>query len=62
MRHLLAQGPKSAQAMGAATVRIILDQPDRSAADAPLLQVVEALQARFPSAVHLLLDERARAR
>jgi hypothetical protein len=42
--------------MDAATVRIILHQPDRSAAHAYLLQVVEALRARFPSAVHLLLD------
>jgi transposase-like protein len=45
--------------MGAATVRTILDHPDRSAADAHLLQVVEALQARFPSALQLLDAEGA---
>jgi hypothetical protein len=43
MRHLLAQGPKSAQAMDAATVRIILDQPDRSVADSHLHAAGEIL-------------------
>jgi transposase-like protein len=56
MRNLLARVPKSAQAMVAATVRTIFDQADRSAAEAQLLQVVEALQARFPAAVQLLLE------
>ena len=56
MRNLLARVPKSAQAMVAATVRTIFDQPDRAAAEAQLLQVVEALQERFPSVTQLLLE------
>lgn len=56
MRNLLARVPKSAQAMVAATVRTIFDQPDRAAAEAQLLQVVEALGERFPTVTQLLLD------
>jgi putative transposase len=56
MRNLLARVPKSAQAMVAATVRTIFDQPDRMAAEAQLLHVVEALQDRFHEAMQLLLD------
>jgi transposase-like protein len=56
MRNLLARVPKSAQAMVAATVRTIFDQPDRAAAEAQLLQVVEALGERFPAVTQLLLD------
>jgi putative transposase len=56
MRNLLARVPKSAQAMVAATVRTIFDQPDRAAAETQLLQVVEALAERFPTVTQLLLD------
>jgi putative transposase len=56
MRNLLARVPKSAQAMVAATVRTIFDQPDRATAEAQLLQVVEALTERFPTVTELLLD------
>jgi putative transposase len=56
MRNLLARVPKSAQAMVAATVRTIFDQPGRAAAEAQLLQVVEALGERFPVAIQLLLE------
>ena len=56
MRNLLARVPKSAQAMVAATVRTIFDQPDRAAAEAQLLQVVEALQDRFPAVTQFLLE------
>ena len=56
MRNLLSRVPKSAQAMVAATVRTIFDQPDRSAAEAQLLQVVEALGERFPAVTQLLLE------
>ena len=56
MRNILARVPKSAQAMVAATVRTIFEQPDRTAAEAQLLQVIEALQARFPAVAQLLLD------
>jgi transposase-like protein len=56
MRNLLARVPKSAQAMVAATVRTIFDQPDRVAAEAQLLQVVEALGERFPAVTQLLLE------
>jgi putative transposase len=63
-RNLLARVPKSAQAMVAksaqamvaATVRTICDQPDRAAAETQLLQVLEALQARFPDVVQLLME------
>ncbi len=56
MRNILARVPKTAQAMVAATVRTIFEQPDRAAAETQLLQVIEALQARFPAVVQLLLD------
>lgn len=56
MRNLLSRVPKSAQAMVAATVRTIFDQPDRAAAEAQLLQVVDALQERFPAVTQLLLE------
>ena len=56
MRNLLARVPKAAQAMVAATVRTIFDQPDRAAAEAQVLQVVEALGERFPAVTHLLLE------
>jgi putative transposase len=56
LRNLLARVPKSAQAMVAATVRTIFDQPDRATAEAQLLQVVEALGERFPTVTQLLLD------
>jgi transposase-like protein len=55
-RTLLARVPKSAQARGAATVRTLFDQPDRPAAEAQLLQGVEALGDRLREAVPLLLD------
>jgi transposase-like protein len=42
--------------MVAATVRTIFDQPDRVAAEAQVLQVVEALGERFPAVTHLLLE------
>ncbi len=56
MRNLLSRVPTSAQAMVAATVRTIFDQPDRATAETQLLQVVEALAERFPAVTQLLLD------
>jgi transposase-like protein len=56
MRNLLVRVPTSAQAMVAATVRTIFDQADRAAAETQLLQVIEALQARFPDVVQLLME------
>jgi len=56
MRNLLSRVPTSAQAMVAATVRPIFDQPDRAAAEAQFLQVVEVLEERFPTVTQLLLD------
>jgi len=56
MRNLLSRVPKTAQAMVAATVRTIFEQPDRAAAEAQLLHVVEALEERFPTVTQLLLD------
>jgi transposase-like protein len=59
MRNVLARVPKQAQAMVAATVRTIFEQPNRTAAETQLLVVIEALQARFPQVVQLLLDAEA---
>jgi putative transposase len=56
LRNVLAQVPKSAQAMVAATVRTIFQQPDRQAAQAQLRQVVGLLADRFPRVVRLLED------
>jgi len=56
MRNLLSRVPKSAQAMVAVTVRTIFDQPDRTAAETQLLQVIDALAERFPAVTQLLLD------
>jgi putative transposase len=54
MRNLLARVPKTAQAMVAATVRTIFQQPDRPSAQRQLREVCKTLQARFPHAVTLL--------
>ncbi len=54
MRNVLARLPKSAQAMVAATVRTIFEQPARAAAETQLLLVIETLQASFPVVVQLL--------
>jgi putative transposase len=56
MRNLLAHVPKQAQAMVAATVRTIFQQPDRAAARAQLETVIAALQERFPKVVELLIE------
>jgi putative transposase len=54
MRNILARVPKQAQAMVAATVRSIFEQPNRAAAETQLLVVIETLQDRFPQVVQLL--------
>jgi transposase-like protein len=54
MRNLLARVPKKAQAMVAAAVRPIFQQPDRTAAQRQLREVCKSLQAQFPHAVSLL--------
>ena len=59
MRNILARVPKQAQAMVAATVRTIFEQPNRTAAETQLLVVIEALQVRFPQVVQLLLEAEA---
>ena len=56
VRNVLARVPKSAQAMVAATVRTIFQQPDRSAAQAQLAHVVATLADRFPKVVPLLVE------
>ena len=56
MRNLLARVPKTAQAMVAATIRTIFQQPDRISAQHQLQEVCKTLQARFPQAVALLED------
>ena len=56
LRNVLALVPATAQAMVAATVRAIFQQPDRAAAQAQLRQVCAALAARFPRVVRLLED------
>ena len=54
MRNLLARVPKTAQAMVAATVRTICQQPDRTTAQRQLWEVCQTLRPRFPQAVALL--------
>src|SRR3712207_2328875 len=54
MRNIVATVPKSAQAMVAATVRTIFEQPDRQAARAQLRQVCTTLAERFPKVVALV--------
>jgi transposase-like protein len=54
MRNLLARVPKTAQAMVAATVRTIFQQPERTSAQRQLREVCQTLRARFPQAVALL--------
>ena len=54
LRNVLALVPTTAQAMVAATVRTIFQQPDRAAAQAQLRQVCAALADRFPRVVRLL--------
>jgi len=54
MRNVLARVPKTAQAMVAATVRTIFQQPDRTAAQRQLRDVCSTLRARFSQVVALL--------
>jgi putative transposase len=56
MRNVLARVPKHAQAMVAATVRSIFQQPDRAAAQAQLGTVIAALGDRFPQVAELLIE------
>jgi transposase-like protein len=56
MRNLLARVPKKAQAMVAAAVRPIFQQPDRTAAQRQLREVCKGLQTKFPHAVALLAE------
>ena len=56
LRNILARVPKKAQAMVAATVRTIFEQPDRARARTQLGQVIEALADRFPAVVELLIE------
>jgi putative transposase len=56
VRNVLARVPKGAQAMVAATVRTIFQQPDRRAAQAQLAHVVATLADRFPKVVPLLVE------
>jgi hypothetical protein len=52
MRNLLAWALLGAQAMAATTVRTICNQPDRAAAEAQFLQVVEALPQKRACGSH----------
>ena len=54
MRNVLARVSKSAQAMVAATVRTIFEQPDRNSAAAQLRHVCDVLATRFPTVVQLV--------
>ena len=56
LRNVLAHVPKGAQAMVAATVRTIFEQPTREAAQTQLRHVCDTLHARFPKVVDLLVD------
>lgn len=54
MRNLLVHVPKTAQAMVAATVRTVFEQPDLATARQQLHQVAKTLQERFPKVVSIL--------
>jgi transposase-like protein len=54
MRNVLARVSKSAQAMVAATVRTIFEQPDRASAAGQLRHVCDILASRFPAVVQLV--------
>jgi putative transposase len=56
MRNVLARVSKTAQAMVAATVRTIFEQPDRASAAVQLRHVCDMLAPRFPAVVHLVED------
>ena len=58
-RNAIARVAKGAQAMVAATVRSIFEQPDRAAAEAQLRHVCETLAKRFPAVVQLLEEAEA---
>lgn len=59
MRNLLALVGKPHQAMVAATVRPLFEQPDAASAQAQLAHVCETLQPRFPKVVALLEEAEA---
>ncbi|MGH8088139.1 MAG: IS256 family transposase [Stenotrophomonas sp.] len=56
MPNVLAHVPKQAQAMVAATVRTLVQQPDRAAAHSQLGTVIAALGDRFPKVMALLIE------
>jgi putative transposase len=56
MRNILAHVPKGDKAIVAAALRTIFAQPDREAAGQQLLEVVQAMQARWPKAAELLAE------
>jgi hypothetical protein len=56
MRNVLVRVSKTAQAMVAATVRTIFEQPDRASAAAQLRHVCDVLSTRFPAVVQLVED------
>ncbi|WP_344085006.1 IS256 family transposase [Luedemannella helvata] len=58
LRNLLTKVPKSAQPWVATMVRTIFDQPDATAVGEQFGRVVEAIEARFPSAATHLDDAR----
>jgi len=54
MRNVLAHVPKGDKAMVAAAMRTIFAQPNRDAAGQQLLEVVQAMQPRWPNAARAL--------
>jgi putative transposase len=59
LRAALAHAPRAAQALVAATVRTIFEQPDEAAARKQLRQVCATLRERFPRVVALLEEAEA---
>jgi putative transposase len=51
--------PKTAQPWVATLVRTVFDQPDADAVRAQFARVVEAIEAKFPTAAEHLDDARA---
>ena len=56
MRNLLTRVPKSEEALVAAAVRTIIQQPSASEAHAQHARVVEQFEGRFPVAAEMLAE------
>jgi putative transposase len=54
MRNVLAHVPRADKSIVAAAIRTIFAQPDQAAAEQQLVEVVKAMEDRWPKAAHVL--------